>query len=544
MNKINLASVATVTAGQSAPKPEEFADEGISFVRAGSLEGLLAGASENELERVPEATARKRKLKLYPSGSILFAKSGMSATKGRIYVLKNPAYVVSHLAVLIPNEKIYSEYLRIALSKFPPSVLIKDPAYPAIGLGEIENYRIPVPAEFDDQKRISYLLGKAETLISQRKQHLKQLDDLLKSAFLKIFGNPVRNEQGWEIATISSFLQRKYLYEVQDGNHGNDHPKVADFSADGMPFVTANVVRRGKIMFDRCYYLAPEWKKKLRIGFAKPGDVLITHKGTLGLTAILDDSFDTYILSPQTTYFRVNTEEIERQYLKGYFDSDYFQWLFKKEGGVQATRAYIGITKQKSLPLMLPPIEEQKKFTEIASKVDILRTSYQLSLTELEVLHGALSQQVFKGSLDLSRVPIPDIKLEEEKAVVTEPLQAATEESLTISLPDTDYLPDALENAKARKNLMVQWLEAYRCQLGSTPFSVQHFKEAAQTRLAELHPDDNFELGVDDYENIKAWVFEALAVGRLQQSRNNIGQNESGEPILGNLIEIKSGAQS
>ena len=59
-----------------------------------------------------------------------------------------------------------------------------------------------------------------------------------------------------------------------------------------------------------------------------------------------------------------------------------------------------------------------------------LKSRYQQSLTELEILYGALSQQAFKGELDLSRVPLPGIKSEEEKAVVTAPLAARAEESL------------------------------------------------------------------------------------------------------------------
>lgn len=87
----------------------------------------------------------------------------------------------------------------------------------------------------------------------------------------------------------------------------------------------------------------------------------------------------------------------------------------------------------------------------------------------------------------------------------------------TIHLPDTDQLPIALENTEARKAWIAQWLEAYYSQLGSMPFSIQHFIAAAQTRLAELLPDNEVTLNASDYEHIKDWVFEVLAKGRLTQ---------------------------
>ena len=55
---------------------------------------------------------------------------------------------------------------------------------------------------------------------------------------------------------------------------------------------------------------------------------------------------------------------------------------------------------------------------------------------------------------------------------------------------------------------------------------------AAQTRLVELHPDNDFELGANDYEHIKAWVFDALAAGTLTQAFDDEG----------NRIELKAPA--
>ena len=67
----------------------------------------------------------------------------------------------------------------------------------------MNNIEIPLPP-LDDQKRIAHLLGKVEGLIARRKQHLQQLDDLLKSVFLEMFGDPVRNEKEWDIQPCAS----------------------------------------------------------------------------------------------------------------------------------------------------------------------------------------------------------------------------------------------------------------------------------------------------------------------------------------------------
>nr|NJM04656.1 restriction endonuclease subunit S [Desulfobacula sp.] len=70
-----LIKIAKITSGQGAPKKKsDFSEEGIPFVRAGSLEGLINGQSESDLELIKPETAKKYRLKLFPKGSILLQK--------------------------------------------------------------------------------------------------------------------------------------------------------------------------------------------------------------------------------------------------------------------------------------------------------------------------------------------------------------------------------------------------------------------------------------------------------------------------------------
>ena len=133
-------------------------------------------------------------------------------------------------------------------------------------------------------------------------------------------------------------------------------------------------------------------------GFAKPRDVLISHKGSLGFTAVLDTEFENYILSPQTTYYRVDENRLIPEYLKAYFDSNYFQRLFEKEG-VQSTRAYLGITRQKNLPIMLPGIQKQHEYVAIANQFKGMMEKVISSSAELPTCFDSLSQKAFTGKL-------------------------------------------------------------------------------------------------------------------------------------------------
>ena len=357
---------------------------------------------------------------------------------------------------------------------------------PHINRNALEN--IPLPdIEYDDQIRIAHLLGKVEELIAQRKQHLQQLDDLLKSVFLEMFGDPVRNEKGWNVVYWDD------LFVTRTGKLNAN----AMSESGAYPFFTCakEIFQIDSFAFD-CEAL-------ILAGNNATGDFDVKYyKG----------KFNAY----QRTYIlELKTDTDEYPFFKLHLEMKLRQL---KDGSKGANTRYL--TKQflDTIAFIQPGEAFQKKFSIIAKKVEALKSRYQQSLADLETLYGALSQRAFKGELDLLRVPMPAIQAEEEKTVAAEPVHTRTEESLAIHLPDTANLLDALENAEARAALIAQWLEAYRVQLGSTPFSVQQFMAAAQIRLAELHPDNDFELGAKDYEHIKTWVFEALAAGTLTQT--------------------------
>src|SRR5437588_6280629 len=171
LEAIPLSKLAAVKSGGGAPQnPNLFTTTGYPFVRAGSLPKLLDGEGEDSLEKLEQHVAQEHGLSLFPSGTVLFAKSGMSATKGYVYRLNCPAYVVSHLAALVPYTPEDSAFLVRALQRFSPTGLIKDPGYPSIRLGDIENMKVLAPSDSKGSRRIADILDKADLLRARRRE--------------------------------------------------------------------------------------------------------------------------------------------------------------------------------------------------------------------------------------------------------------------------------------------------------------------------------------------------------------------------------------
>ncbi|MED0681263.1 restriction endonuclease subunit S [Aneurinibacillus thermoaerophilus] len=201
----------------------------------------------------------------------------------------------------------------------------------------------------------------------------------------------------WEIFSVQELVDMDILEKPMDGNHGSLHPVNKDFVNNGIPFIMASDIKNGKIDYSSCKFLSEETSKKLKKGFAVEGDVLLTHKATIGRTAIVKNILTQYImLTPQVTYYRVkNLRELDNKFLKYYFDWDNFQNLLHSWSNSGSTRAYIGITAQRKLPILLPKIKDQKFIVNILSTLDEkIETNNQIN-EKLEEMAQALFKHWF-----------------------------------------------------------------------------------------------------------------------------------------------------
>lgn len=414
------------------------------------------------------------------------------------------------------------------------SVQIKDAGY-SRHFKFLKEVEIPIPfkdgvPDLEKQIRITHLLGKVEGLITQRKQHLQQLDDLLKSVFLEMFGDPVRNEKGWETGTSSIYADLVTVgVVVKPASHYVEHGVIALRSLN---------IKPNRIDLDDLVYFSQESSDgPLSKSRLQANDVVIVRTGKTGTAAVVPaaldgaNCIDLIVVRPKSI-------KINPHFLASLLNSERGMALVSslEVGGIQK---HFNVGALNKIPLPLPPIPLQDQFADIVTRVETCKSRYQQSLTDLEALYGALSQQAFKGELDLSRVALPASPIEGESPVSTAVPAPIT--TPVIELPDTELLLSALQDRTQHAPLLRFWLEAYRTQLGSAAFSLERFIAAAQIRLGELHPDNDFELGPSDYEQIKAWVFEALSTGLLVQAINVSHYDEkTGEAVSGNMIELKA----
>ncbi|WP_447885310.1 restriction endonuclease subunit S [Serratia fonticola] len=196
----------------------------------------------------------------------------------------------------------------------------------------------------------------------------------------------------WRVYTIGELVKDKIIAPPMDGNHGDIHPKGNDFVFEGIPFIMASDIKDGVISFDECKFITKNQADGLRKGFAQEGDVLLTHKATIGRTAIVPKTKYPYLmLTPQVTYYRViDTKLLENRYLKYCFDNDTFQKSLGLWAGAGSTRAYLGILGQHNLAIKIPCVETQRKIADVLSVLDNKIACNNRINTELEAMAKTL----------------------------------------------------------------------------------------------------------------------------------------------------------
>lgn len=185
------------------------------------------------------------------------------------------------------------------------------------------------------------------------------MNELVDKRYKKsIFGNVPEH---WDVKTFNDLLNENIIKDIQDGNHGELHPKAADYVSTGIPFVMANNLKKGTVDLDSCNFISKQQGDRLRIGFSYEGDVLLSHKGTVGRVAIVPEVEEYIMLTPQVTYYRVgDNKKLSNHFLKFFFESNGFQLMLSRLSA-QSTEIILVLLVKKSYLLYYLQLKNKKR---------------------------------------------------------------------------------------------------------------------------------------------------------------------------------------
>lgn len=317
---------------------------------------------------------------------VLLAEDGghfENPRRGIAYRISGKSWVNNHAHVLRPKSTIDINYLYRVLENYDVTPWITGTTRAKLTKAGASEIEIPLPS-LADQRLIASVLDKADSLRAMRNEAIAKIDQLLKSAFRTMFGDPTANPKGWPEAQLGN------LGKVQTGA---TPPTSEEGMFDGLvPFVTPGDLG-GSIFLSR-RSLTAAGAKKSRI--APAGSVLVCCIGTIGKMgyAVQDCAFNQQI-NAVTWGSRVNVKY-------GY----YALRLFAGELAHQGSSTTLPILRKSAfeqLAFPVPPIALQRDFERIALVVEHQKKLMLLSLDKLESLFLALQRKCFSGAVSHAR---------------------------------------------------------------------------------------------------------------------------------------------
>lgn len=400
---LNIITTSIFDGTHQTPK---YTEEGIPFF---SVENIVSGKSNKFISKNDYMLAtsknkpEKNDVLITRIGNIGFSTVVDWSYEFSIYVT---------LAVVKSDDRFNSRYLNSYMQseRYQREIQSRSllNAVPCkINMDELRKTKVLLP-ELNEQQKIADCLTSIDELVTAHTHKLDALKRYKKGLMQQLFPAEgetepklrfpeFRGKGEWLDCSIEDLIKSKVLYPPKDGNHGNIHPKSTDYVDSGIPFVMANDIRNGEVNYERCFYLSQCHADKLQKGFANEGDVLLTHKGTVGEVALIRNiEFPYLMLTPQVTYYRIrNKERLLNTFFLYSFLSEKFQKKLKDVSG-GGTRAYVGITEQRKLRVTFPSgFLEQHKVANCLASLDELITTQLDKIETLKKHKQSLMQQLF-----------------------------------------------------------------------------------------------------------------------------------------------------
>ena len=383
--KLAFKDVAEVITGStpSTKEPENYG-EYLPFVTPGELDlGEPIIHAETSLSLVGKAKART-----VPKDSVLVCCIG---SLGKVGITGREVAFNQQINALVFNEKLvcprygyhYCRTLKPLLSHMAPSTTVA-----IVNKSRFQSLEIPFPP-LEEQRRIAAILDKADGVRRKRKEAIRLTEELLKSTFLEMFGDPVTNPKGWEIKKLEEVTTK-----ITDGVHSRPN-----YTEQGVPFISVKDITTGELKFDDCKFISEEDHKKYKKRCNPDlGDILYTKVGaTYGRPALVNvkSEFSLYV---SVCLIKPQRDLIFPEFLKEALATPALKRQADRSiKGIGVPDLHLNMIKDFIVPV--PPIYKQKEFLEIASKIQSSKESLTSCSQESENLFNSLLQRAFRGEL-------------------------------------------------------------------------------------------------------------------------------------------------
>jgi len=336
---------------------------------------------------------------IYGSGGIMGYANDYLCDEGTVIIgrkgnINKPIYVNEKFwnvdtafGLRTKKSRLISKYLYYFCVNFNFEKLNTTVTIPSLTKSNLLNIQISLPP-LETQKQIAKTLDTVTELLAISKEQLAELDNLIKSTFFDMFGDPITNEKGWPVEKMG-----KICNKITDGKHGDCN----DEEGSGYYFISAKDINNGMILYDNVRQITPtdfqDANKRTKVS---AGDLVVVNTGaTIGKTAIVRDNERTYRTTFQKSVaiIEVISSKVSNLFLQYYIILNR-ENIYKSASG-SAQKNWL-LSQMRNYPVILPPRNLQNHFTDIAIKIEEQKAIVQKAIGETQYLFDSLMNEYFE----------------------------------------------------------------------------------------------------------------------------------------------------
>jgi len=289
------------------------------------------------------------------------------------YRVSGKCWVNNHAHVLKAKPNMHVDYLCYALMFYDTEGLVNGATRQKLTQAAMRQMVIPY-RDMTEQLQIIKKISQIVRSIEKRKEELQLLDQLVKSRFIELFGDPVSNSMGLPTEPMTT------VCAIIDGDRGKNYPKQDEFSDTGYClFLNAKNVTATGFSFENRMFITKEKDDALHNGKLERGDVVLTTRGTLGNLAFYDDSVP-------FENVRINSGMVILRMKKSVMTEVFFMEQFKLQlqsikGKIASGSAQpqLPISTMNKIRILLAPMALQEQFAAFVEQTD--KSKYYSSLS-------------------------------------------------------------------------------------------------------------------------------------------------------------------
>lgn len=325
----------------------------------------------------------------FTADAVLYSKLRLNLNK--VVVADEPGLATSEMLPLIVNPEVldrrYFAYLlrsnsfvNLAVSSTAGSKM------PRMNKKTLLNAVFPIPSLELQHQRID-LLSSIEKARTKAELLIQQLDTLVKSRFIEMFGDPVE-ENRWARITLASLCTKL-------GSGATPRGGKAAYKTSGIPLIRSMNVHNGYFESKDLAYIDEIQAKKLDNVTLHKGDVLLNITGaSVARSCLLPDYLAGGRVNQHVSIVRCDPNRMLPRVLNSIFTSDSYQrFLLEHSRMAGATREAITKDDLETMTVPLPPLSLQYKFAAFVAQVDKSRFGGMLHL--LNSLSGIMHASFF-----------------------------------------------------------------------------------------------------------------------------------------------------